>query len=327
MNDINTILSSRVRLARNIEKINMPGKISYADSEKVENQIKKALNKEDFKLKFYSLKELSKLDIDVLTEKRVISKELSNKANISSFLVSDNEEITVMINEEDHIRIQTIKQGFDLWEAWSEAAKIDDALDDKINYAYDEQFGYLTACPTNTGTGLRASIMVHLPFLTSDGSIANIINSVRGIGVEIRGYSGEGSKAYGAIYQISNQIKLGKTEEDIIRQIESIVSFIVNKETLARTKTYEQKKYQVEDQVYRSLAILKNARLLGFKESMDLLSNLRVGIYLDLLNIEKTTLDSLTMNTQNANIVREMDNINIDEINKKRAELFRETLK
>lgn len=327
MNDRASILSSRIRLARNIEDINMPSKISKGESFEVKETVKRALENENKEYDSYDIKSMSKLDLDELIEKRVISKELTYTPEVSSFFITKDEEATIMVNEEDHIRIQVIKPDFDIWEAWEEASKLDKLIDKNANYAFDSEFGYLTTCPTNTGTGLRASVMVHLPFLTAIGGVSNLASSVGKVGVVIRGYYGEGSEPYGGIYQISNQTTLGNSEEDIIRKVEAITTQIIYRESLARRRALQENEVLVEDKIFRAYGILKNARILELKESMDHLSALRVGLYLEILDIDKELLDELTILTQNANIVKHLKRIDINEINKKRAELFREKLK
>lgn len=326
MNDKASILSSRIRLARNMEDFNMPVKMSEIEAREIKNRVKDALEKESVDFESFDVKDLSKVELDQLIENRVISKELTFTPEISSFLVTSDGGATIMLNEEDHIRIQTIKPDFDLWEAWEDASKLDDLIDRNTDYAFDSEFGYLTTCPTNTGTGLRASVMVHLPFLTAIGGVSNLASSVGKVGVVIRGYYGEGSEPYGGIYQISNQTTLGNSEEDIIRKVEAISTQIIYRESLARRKALQENELLIEDKIFRAYGILKNSRILELKESMDHLSALRVGIYLELLDIEKKTLDDLTMMTQNANIVKQLNRIDINEINKKRAELFREQL-
>lgn len=326
MNDKASILSSRIRLARNMEDFNMPVKMSEIEAREIKNRVKDALEKESVDFESFDVKDLSKVELDQLIENRVISKELTFTPEISSFLVTSDGDATIMLNEEDHIRIQAIKPDFDLWEAWEDASKLDDLIDRNTDYAFDSEFGYLTTCPTNTGTGLRASVMVHLPFLTAIGGVSNLASSVGKVGVVIRGYYGEGSEPYGGIYQISNQTTLGNSEEDIIRKVEAISTQIIYRESLARRKALQENELLIEDKIFRAYGILKNSRILELKESMDHLSALRVGIYLELLDIEKKTLDDLTMMTQNANIVKQLNRIDINEINKKRAELFREQL-
>ncbi len=326
MNDKASILSSRIRLARNMEDFNMPVKMSEIEAREIKNRVKDALEKESVDFESFDVKDLSKVELDQLIENRVISKELTFTPEISSFLVTSDGGATIMLNEEDHIRIQAIKPDFDLWEAWEDASKLDDLIDRNTDYAFDSEFGYLTTCPTNTGTGLRASVMVHLPFLTAIGGVSNLASSVGKVGVVIRGYYGEGSEPYGGIYQISNQTTLGNSEEDIIRKVEAISTQIIYRESLARRKALQENELLIEDKIFRAYGILKNSRILELKESMDHLSALRVGIYLELLDIEKKTLDDLTMMTQNANIVKQLNRIDINEINKKRAELFREQL-
>lgn len=327
MSEKAAVLSSRIRLARNLKDMRMPVKMNGEDFKNVEYRVKAAVQSDREDMEFHSLSEMDELERNILAEERRISRDLVRSSDVSSFLINKEKNLTVMINEEDQIRIQSLSDGLNLKEAWKNASEIDDTIDKYLDYAYDSHFGYLTACPTNTGTGMRASVMVHLPFLTASKLIEKISNSVGKIGVVIRGYYGEGSNPIGAIYQISNQTTSGESEEDIIRKIEAIVTQIVYKETLARRKIIRSRGTEVEDRIFRSYGVLKNSRILELKESMDLLSYLRIGVVLGLLDIDKKVLDDLAVITQPANIERAAGKgKNHAELNKKRAEIFREAL-
>lgn len=319
-----TVISSRVRLARNIKNSKMPVAMSIEDARVVEETVRAAMqDRRDFE--YYRVEELDPLERRKLVESRIISKELISKPKISSFFLNKDNSITVMLNEEDQIRIQSLVKGLDLNSAWDKAEEIDDFLASQLEYAFDDDFGYLTACPTNTGTGLRASVMIHLPFLTAGGHIDRLADSIRKIGITIRGLYGEGSKPIGSIYQISNQTTLGESEKDIIRKIEAIVKHVIEKEDEAMDIFLQRRRIELEDRVYRSYGILKNARLLSVKESMELLSDIRVGVNLGLIDFDIEKINELTISTQAANVQRLAgDEDSEQKRNIKRAEIFRE---
>jgi protein arginine kinase len=207
-----------------------------------------------------------------------------------------------MVNEEDHLRIQCILPGLKLDESWDMADKIDDLIEETIDYAYDEKIGYLTSCPTNVGTGIRASVMVHLPALTITGQISNILNSVSKIGMAVRGIYGEGTQALGDIYQISNQVTLGQSEKEIIENIEGVAKQIISSERRAREELYKKQRVQIEDRVGRAFGILSHAKVMSTKEYMTLMSDVRLGIVLGILSVDLDKLDRLTTQIQPANL-------------------------
>jgi len=200
------------------------------------------------------------------------------------------------------LRIQCILQGFKLDESWDMADKIDDLIEETIDYAYDEKLGYLTSCPTNVGTGIRASVMVHLPALTLTGQISNILNSVSKIGMAVRGIYGEGTQALGDIYQISNQVTLGQSEIEIIENIKGVAKQIISSERKAREELYKKQKIQIEDKVGRAFGILSNAKIMSTNEYMKLMSDVRLGIVLGIIDVDLDVLDRLTTQIQPANL-------------------------
>ncbi|MDO5707112.1 MAG: protein arginine kinase [Andreesenia angusta] len=321
------VLSSRIRLARNLKDTRMPLKMNEEDCKYIRDKVKTIILNNRTDLEFQSLSDISELDREVLAEQRCISKDLIRKYEISSFLTNEKKDLTIMINEEDQIRIQALSEGIDIWEAWTKANEIDDLLDQNLDYAYDSHFGYLTTCPTNTGTGLRASIMVHLPFLTMDNYIEKIASSIGRIGVAIRGLYGEGSESMGAIYQISNQMTTGESEEDIIRKIRAIVTQLIYRESVSRRKMIRNRKTEIEDKIFRAYGILKNSRILDLKESMNELSYLRIGVILELIDLDEKVLNDLAVLTQPANIKKRIGKPSSEsDLNIKRAEVFRNIL-
>lgn len=285
-NDV--ITSSRIRLARNFKRYPFPSRMGYEQAQNVISEIKEiGLNSSAYISKefiFFDMASLSDIDKYVLLEKHLISQDLIKNSKFSGVLVSKDEKTSIMVNEEDHIRIQTIFPGMQLKEAWELADRIDNLVEEKIEYAYNENLGYLTSCPTNVGTGMRASVMVHLPALTMIGYINGLLSTIGKLGIAIRGIYGEGSQVSGNLYQISNQITLGQSEEDIIENINSIVVQIIEQERMARNKILKESSIELEDKVFRSYGIFSNARMLSSNECFSLLSDIKLGIDLGIID-------------------------------------------
>ena len=275
------VISSRVRLARNLSDYPFPNKLNKEQSEDIISKIYKTILEgntsisKDFKL--LKMSELQEVDRQILVENHLISIDLANNEQ-GAALIKDDEMVSLMINEEDHLRIQSIFSGFKLDEAYDLSDKIDDILEEHLNYAFDEKLGYLTSCPTNVGTGLRASIMMHLPALVEQGYINGVLNAASQIGLAVRGIYGEGTNSVGNIYQVSNQLTLGRKEEEIIGNIMGITRQIIEKELEARETLKFKLKDKLEDRFFRSLGLLKYSRVIDSKESMSLLSNIKLGI-------------------------------------------------
>ena len=290
--DSDVVISSRIRLARNFEKYFYSTKIEQEQERELINSIKskiEALNEEE-KLTFINTIDLTNLEKRALIERHVISPFLMSKNN-TAFVLSEDESKSIMINEEDHIRIQVLKSGMDLYSALEEANKIDDSVEKHFNYAFDEQYGYLTSCPSNVGTGMRASYMIHLPSLESAGKIKYITEAISKFGLTLRGIYGEGTKPEAAIYQISNQITLGYTEEEIIDNLEGVVNQVIEQERRARYGILKSRKIELEDIVFRSYGILSNARLLSTSEAMELLSDLKIGVESEVIKFDKSVFN------------------------------------
>ncbi|MEY8304701.1 protein arginine kinase [Anaerosalibacter bizertensis] len=325
------VISSRVRIARNIEDVRFPQAARKEESEKVTKDILEAVknsNKND-NYKFFEIGRLSSLDKNVFIEKHLISPNLIQKPDMSSFLLRDDEKVTIMINEEDHLRLQILLPGLNLEEGWKLCSSIDDGLEEYLDYAFDEKFGYLTSCPTNTGTGLRASVMLHLPSLVLTGYANNIFQAVSQIGLTVRGLYGEGTKALGNIFQISNQTTLGETEEEIIQKLKNVVIQIINKEREIRENLLETRSVEIEDKVLRSLGILKYSRIISSEESMKLFSDVKMGIDMGIIkNIESKDIINLMMLTQPASLQEYFkEDLDVEKRDIKRAELIREKIK
>ncbi|MBU8880273.1 protein arginine kinase [Bacillus sp. FJAT-29790] len=301
--DSDIILSSRIRLARNIKQYKFPILFTNEEAKSVIQKIKDRVDHSPFtklgKLELLLMDELQPLQKRVLMEKHLISPHLAENSTFGACLLSDNEELSIMINEEDHIRIQCLFPGFQLSEALNMANEIDDWLEEEIDYAYDESVGFLTSCPTNVGTGLRASVMMHLPGLVLTQQMNRIIPAINQLGLVVRGIYGEGSEALGNIFQVSNQMTLGKSEVDISEDLKSVVSQLISQERSAREALAKTSNIQLEDRVFRSYGILSNCRIIESKEAARCLSDVRLGIDMQYLkNISKNILNELMILTQ-----------------------------
>lgn len=304
--DNDVVLSSRIRLARNIKDIPFPSIMNDEEAYKVIDSVKRAIFNSNTILSTqfneYNMKKLKPLERQSLVERHLISPDLSQNTKNGYALIKNDNTVSIMINEEDHLRIQCILDGLRLNETWDIADKADDLIEENIDYAYNEKIGYLTSCPTNVGTGIRASVMVHLPALTITGQLSSILNSVTKIGMAVRGIYGEGTQALGDIYQISNQITLGQSEKEIIENIEGVVRQIIANERKARGDLYDKRKIQIEDRAGRAYGLLSNARVLSTKEYMSLMSDARLGAVLGILNIDVSKIDELTTHIQPGNL-------------------------
>lgn len=281
------VISSRIRLARNFDGILFTNRNDMSSLEKV-NTISRGLlqplkEADGHQYSNINLEQLSERERVILVEKHLMSPALEEKLPYRNLVVSDDASIVIMVNEEDHLRIQSMVSGLRLEVAYERILKIDKAIEGKYPYAFDEQFGYLTACPTNVGTGLRASVMLHLPALTISGKITRLIRSIIQLGYSVRGLYGEGSEALGNIYQISNQRTMGTSEEDTIEQLTKIVEGIIAEERKSRQLLLHNDKEGLEDVLWRSYGVLQNARRVNGKEALTKLSDIQLGVDLNIL--------------------------------------------
>lgn len=330
--DGDIIISSRIRLARNFEEYPFPIALMKSKSKEVVEKVADAVNsssealKNEFELK--DLENILPLDRQILMEKHLISPNLISNASKAGVLINRDESISIMINEEDHIRIQCLLPGFQLDKAWELADNIDNLLEERIKYAFHEKLGYLTSCPTNVGTGIRASVMVHLPALTMTGYINRILQAANQIGLAVRGMYGEGTEFTGNIFQISNQLTLGRTEEEIIGNLKDVSRQIIQKEKDARGTLLDNNKLQLEDKVFRSYGILTNARMLTSQEAMKLISDVRMGIDMGIINsINSESLNQIMVMMQPAYLQKSAQrSLSSTERDIRRASLVREKL-
>lgn len=299
------VLSSRIRLARNLSDFPFESRMSDDQRRQLADKVKAAL--QDIPvggtpLSFVEMESLDEIKRYAMVERHEVSREFVKNPKNRMLGLSADESVSIMVNEEDHLRIQVMANGLNLSSAFQLCNEIDDALDAKVDYAFDEKLGYLTTCPTNLGTGLRASVMVHLPALEKSGLMNQLTATINKLGLTIRGTYGEGSKVLGSIYQISNQITLGITEQDAIQNLESIVLQVIENEKHARESLLNDK-HRLEDVVCRSLGALRYARLLSSKEFFEEVSNVRLGISLGVIHdVEIPRLNRLMTLTGSASV-------------------------
>lgn len=325
------ILSSRIRIARNLKGVPFPDKLDVDKGREIIKKVEDAFytsahTSENFKSNY--LWNNDEIQNYSLIEKHLISPKLISNSQKSGFIMDKQETTNIMINEEDHIRIQCITSGANLEEAYDMADKVDNLLEEKIDFAFSEKLGYLTACPTNIGTGLRTSVMMHLPALIMNNQINDVMNALTQVGITIRGLYGEGSDAEGNMFQISNSLTLGLSEEDILNNLSAVVSQIINQENYSREKLYKTYKYELEDKMFRSVGILKSAVLLSSKESLKLLSNVRMGVEMGIINnVKLSDLNHLLIDIHPANLQLAVGKkLSDKERDIERAKLIREKL-
>ncbi len=330
--DSDIVLSSRVRLARNVRDYKFPIIFSSEEGQKIIESVYRSVEGQHFStigsLELLVMDELQPLQKRVLVEKHLISPNLANNAILGACILSENEEVSIMINEEDHIRIQCLYPGLQIAEALKVASEIDDHIEQHVDYAFDENIGYLTSCPTNVGTGLRASVMMHLPGLVLTHQMGRIVPAINQLGLVVRGIYGEGSEALGNIFQISNQITLGKSETDIVEDLQSVVAQLIAEERSAREALAKTSNIELEDKVFRSYGVLSNCRIIESKEAASCLSDLRLGIDMGYIkNISKNILNELMILTQPGFLQQYAGGpLRPDERDVRRASLIRERL-
>ncbi|MDD5005263.1 MAG: protein arginine kinase [Candidatus Omnitrophica bacterium] len=324
------VISSRIRLARNFPNIPFP---HWADKEqeKIIVEKAKAIISQAPQLKdasFFMLSDLDNLDKQLLVERHLMSHEHAMRSNGKAICLTDNEVISIMINEEDHLRIQVMKSGFDLDDAWQIINKLDDDLSAKSAFAFSRELGFLTACPTNTGTGMRASIMLHLPVLVMTRQINRVLDAIAKLSFTTRGLYGEGTQASGNFFQISNQVSLGQKEEEIIDNLEGVISQVIDQEKTARDRLMVKNRSMLEDRIWRASGTLMNAHIITSQETVELLSMLRLGQDLGVINnLERQLINELFILTQPAHLQKiEKKKLTPQERDVKRAELIREKL-
>jgi protein arginine kinase len=325
------VISSRVRLARNLAKLPFPGWAKKSERVRILEEIKPEVDtlpaiKEGFS---EQLNELSATEKQVLVERHLISREHAAKGMGSAVVINPSQSISIMINEEDHLRMQAITCGLELEKTFQMIDEIDTALEAQLDFAFDEELGYLTACPTNVGTGMRASAMVHLPGLVLGEQINQVVNSVNKIGLAVRGLYGEGTEAMGNLFQVSNQTTLGEKEDQIIGRLHKVIETLIQRETQARETLLATKRTTLMDQIGRAYGILTHAYSISSKEALNLISVLRLGIDLGFFPEEgRAIINQLLMETQPAHLQNvSQQKLAAEERDHLRADIVRDRLK
>ena len=324
------VMSSRVRLARNLADYPFSHWASKKEQETALETSKQSILSIK-KLKdslFLEIGKLDPIDKQFLVERHLMSKEHMVDSENKGLCVGQDEVISIMINEEDHLRMQVMKSGFNLKEAWQILDDIDNELGNSLDFAYSVDFGYLTACPTNTGTGMRASVMLHLPSLVMTKQIGKVLQAITKLSLTARGLYGEGTEASGNFFQISNQVSLGHKEEDIIDNIDRIIKQIVDHEQSARETLLAQNREALEDRIWRAYGTLKSAHIITSTETIDLLSLARLGVDLGVIKqADRTLINELFVITQPAHLQKlEKKKLSPNQRDVKRAEIIREKL-
>lgn len=299
--DNDVILSTRVRLARNLRDYPFPERLDTQTKNKINSLVKDVLVTENNEsLKYIKMNELSSYEAVSLAEKHLISPEFASDSAGRALILSDEEDISIMLCEEDHVRIQIIYPGLSLESAYEKASEFDKRIESAFDIAFDERLGYLTQCPTNLGTGMRASVMLHLPALGSSNAISRLATTVAKLGLTLRGSYGEGSAAIGDLYQLSNQVTLGISDEAAIKNLQSITKQIIAQEKQAREAILKDNK--VIDKIYRAYGILKSAHMISGAEFTSLVSLVRLGAQGGLIDVPLETLSELLINMQPATL-------------------------
>ena len=300
-------VSTRVRLARNLTGRRFPTHPDPSDKREVLDEVRTAISSlpNGSKFAWCELDEQIPLERKLLMERHLISRELADGAGPRAVAVNQEDSLAVMVNEEDHLRMQCLMSGLSVQEAYDRVNRLDDQLSERLEFAFDPFYGYLTSCPTNVGTGLRVSVMLHLPALVMTRHIEKVFRAVYEMRMAVRGFYGEGTEAFGELYQISNQITCGRSELDIIDDMEAVIGAIIQYEEKARNELATRDRSQLEDRVWRSWGLLKNARLMTSEEAMRHLSSLRLGIVMGVFDsIDLRELQRLFLYSQPAHLQR-----------------------
>ncbi len=323
--DSDIVISSRARLARNLAEFNFKNSYVKDESKKVLDKMEEITPSLGYGLKFCKMENIDYITKVSLMEKHLISPEFAMKEGKNqAILINDDENICIMVNEEDHLRLQVFSSGLEIENLVGLIIEIDDKLSSLVDYAYSKDFGYLTACPTNVGTGLRISIMVHLPGLALTGNISKVLSAVNSFGMNIRGIYGEGSESKGDMYQIYNNQSLGLTEKEIMKNVKAVTDKIIEQERLAR-KNLEKKPIELEDRVYRSYGLLTNSRKMTSDECRALLSDVKLGTDLGIIKeLDDAKVRKLELYTQVGNLQKLIgDELNAYDRDIKRCEVIK----
>lgn len=299
------VISSRIRLARNLPDFPFIRRCTADDRLSIQRMVRSRLDEIDdwSNVSCVDVDRISEIDRQLLVERQLISRELADSEGARTVAIDPEEQFSIMVNEEDHLRIQVMNSGLDLWNAWEKINSLDDKIESRMTYAFDPDYGYLTACPTNVGTGLRVSVMLHLPALVITRQIEKVFRGLQKISVTVRGLYGEGSQFMGDFYQVSNQITLGHTEQALVEQVAEIVPSLIEYERRARDFLVQQSQQDLHDEVSRAFGILCTAKKISSEETMHYLSKVRMGINLGLIDdLPVATVNKLFIQTQPAHL-------------------------
>ena len=321
------VVSTRIRLARNLEGVPFPSKMTESQKQELKAKVKSAVYESNTpyskSLKFIDMADIPENEIYAMVERHIISPEFAQNPMGGAIILSEDESISIMIGEEDHIRIQVIMGGLNLEKAYDIAESLDSMLYSSLDFAFDSNLGYLTECPTNLGTGLRASVMLHLPVTESSGEIPRLSETVSKIGFTVRGMYGEGSKSSASLYQVSNQVTLGLSEKNAIENLKIITTQLIEKEQSARQSL---NKIKLEDTVFRAYGTLKNCRILSSDEMMTLISRIKLGVDMGIIKIDVSPMQ-LFVENQPYSLMKRHGNVSPEERDILRASDIREVLK
>ncbi len=324
------VISTRIRLARNVSAFPFLTRADAKERARVEAFVRGKIegNRTTPKLGYLALGDLSAVERMLLVERHLISRELAASKGDGGVAIAKDESVSVMVNEEDHLRIQVIHSGFQPSETWEQASAVDDGLGKKIPFAFHPEFGFLTACPTNVGTGMRISVLLHLPALVLTKQIEKVFHALERITFTVRGLYGEGTQASGDFYQISNRVTLGKAEEDLVGDMKNVVPEIVRFERTWRERLLKENKVKLEDRIWRAWAVLTNARSISSEETLEYLSFVRLGVHLGLLDrVDTKGVNELFLFTQPGHLQKSSGKVlEADERDAARADLIRRRL-
>ena len=324
------VMSSRIRLARNLAQFPFLNRADDSVRTEIERILRKQVSQLSAggELSYLDVNLLEGLDRQFLVERQLISRELAESHGSRGVCISNEENVSLMVNEEDHLRIQVLRSGFDLDACWDEINRIDDLLESQITYAFSEQLGYLTACPTNVGTGIRVSVLLHLPALVLTKEFQKVFQALQKLSLAVRGLYGEGSQAMGDFYQISNQVTLGKSEEQLLKNLKDVIPSIIAYERKVRVALVKENRQRLHDQVSRAYGILKTAQTISSEETMHLLSSVRMGVNMGLIDdLPIPTVNELFIHTQPAHLQKlRKSHLESAERNAARASYLRQRL-
>ncbi len=329
INEKDIAVTTRIRLARNIASLPYPRKMTVLQAEELIEKVWDAFSNSPLKneLTMHKVSDLSDIEKKALIEKHLISSELCTSKVPAAMIISSDEKISIMINEEDHLRIQVFSDGLDTESAYDMAKKVEMLLSEKLTFDKDDEFGFLTSCPTNAGTGLRASVMLHLPAISAAGRINPLLKWAANLGMTVRGLYGEGSRASGALFQLSNQITLGASEEDILARFSAAACSLISEERRICAELFQESESELKDKCLRSLGILKYAYTIASSEALGLVSNVCMGANAGIIkNIDVVALRRALFNSMPATLVLDGESLSAPERDVRRAQILQKTL-